>query len=91
MRFYKNIDKEEFADLFSQSGSGDDDEADDIDYSVRSHDRVKEFIDLVPKDIETKKEKINVKVNRKGELIESIDVECQCGNTVRLVIDYDED
>jgi len=81
MKYYKNADSDDFVNIFSYTGGG-----------VENNDKNKDednFVPLIVEEIEGKNKKMNIKVKRTGDIIESIDIECECGNKSRIVIDYD--
>ena len=83
MKYYKSSDKNEFIDFFPYTES-----------SVENNDKEKDeenFIPLMEEKIEGENEKIRVKVNHREDIIESIDIECSCGNKSRIIIDYNEE
>lgn len=95
MKYYKVSKDEGFLDFFSYTGGGvegdtkdkgDDSEKVDL-HKVKEND----FIPLITEDFKQENQKIKVKVNRNGDIIESIDLECECGNKLRIIIDYNED
>ena len=90
MKFYRNDDDENFEDIFSHSGSEGSDEQDSFGKDTKAK-KEKDFTVLIPDKVEIAKDKINVKVNRNENVIESIDIECECGNSIKLVIDYENE
>ncbi len=91
MRFYKNIDGEDFVDFLSAGGGESDTAQDETDKNKGRKSIEKDFLPLVPAKMDINKEKINLKINRNEDVIESIDIECECGNTIRLVMDYGDE
>jgi len=91
MRFYKNINEENFVDFFSTGGSESDTSQEETNKNKGRKSIEKDFLPLVPAKMDISKEKINLKINRNEDIIESIDIECECGNSIRLVIDYGDE
>jgi len=91
MRFFKNPKEEEFADLVVSNKGGSFADDPNIDLKKEREEKKKnEFVPLMPisRDIETHGEEIKIKVNRNGDVIESIDVECECGKKTQILFDY---
>jgi len=83
MKYYKNADSDGFVDFLSYTGG-----------SVENNDKDGDednFVPLIVEKIEGKNKKMNIKVNRTGDIIESIDIECECGNKSRIIIDYNNE
>ncbi|NVM04780.1 MAG: hypothetical protein HWN67_20840 [Candidatus Helarchaeota archaeon] len=96
MKHYKNADSDDFLDFFSYSGSGVEEKAQDKDKITENMDsnkkkEVDNFIPFIAEEIERKNRKMNINVNRTGDIIESIDIECECGNKTKIMIEYDKD
>lgn len=95
MKYYKASKDEGFIDFLSYTGGnieGDTTDKVDDDKKVNLQ-KVGEdnFIPLITEEFKQEDQKIKVKVNRIGNNIESIDLECECGNKLRIIIDYNED
>ena len=83
MKYYKNADSDGFVDFLSYTGGGVENNDKDGDED--------NFVPLIVEKIEGKNKKMNIKVNRTGDIIESIDIECECGNKSRIIIDYNNE
>jgi len=83
MKYYKNADSDGFVDFLSYTGGGVENNDKDGDED--------NFVPLIVEKIEGKNKKMNIKVNRAGDIIKSIDIECECGNKSRIIIDYNNE
>jgi len=95
MKYYKKSKDEGFIDFFSYTGGGIEGDTKDKGNDSKKVDLHKvsedDFIPLITEEFKQENQKIKVKVNRNEDIIESIDLECECGNKLRIIIDYKED
>ena len=88
IRFYRQEENERFVDFLS--GASDD----DVDEFDKTPDRKKQaediFIPLIAEQVVNNDQKMKVSVNRNGDIIESIDIECECGRTTKIIIEYEQ-
>jgi len=97
MRFYKEDEEEKFAGFFSDAtngGSGEnsgynDDGSENEDLVGKQVEH--NFIPLISDETKKEDKRMNIKVNHKDDIIESIDVECECGNKTTIIIDYNDE
>lgn len=88
IKFYRQEDNEEFVDFLS--GTSEDD-ADELDKTQSQKKQVENnFIPLIAEQAANEDQKIKVSVNRNEDIIESIDIECECGCTTKIIIEYEK-
>ena len=87
-RFYRQEENGEFVDFLSGSSGNDIEEPDD----AQSHKKniADNFIPLIAEQVDNYDQKIKVSVNRNEDIIESIDIECECGCTTKIIIEYEK-
>ena len=87
-RFYRQEKNEEFVDFFSGSSENAVEEPDKVQSQKK---RIEDnFIPLIAEQAANEGQKIMVSVNRNEDIIESIDIECKCGCTTKIIIEYEK-
>ena len=87
MRFYRQEENEDFVDFLS-GASEDEADGEDKAQGGRKHPD-DNFIPLIAESVANNDQKIKVNVNRDGDIIESIDIECECGCSTKIIIEYE--